>query len=68
VSGQPLSLYRLAHARVKKIKDMKEDMNANKKTDRDLLAMLEAKIDANQTQTDDNQERIDVNVKEIEGR
>jgi chromosome segregation ATPase len=55
--------------RLKEIKDeIKEDMNANKKSYRDLLARLEAKIDANQTnqmKTDDNQERMDVNLKEM---
>jgi hypothetical protein len=41
-------------------------MNANKKADQeDLRAKLEAKMDANQKKTDDSQQRMDVNLKEI---
>jgi hypothetical protein len=41
-------------------------IETNKERDReDLLARLEAKKDANQTKTDDYQERIDVNLTEM---
>jgi translation initiation factor 4G len=55
-----------ADSRQKEIKnDIKEDTNAHKKADRENLSTrLEPKIDT-KMKTDNNQERIDVNLKEM---
>jgi hypothetical protein len=44
---------------------MLAEMSTSMKSNQDLLARLEVKIDANRTKTDNTQERMDVNLKEM---
>jgi signal transduction histidine kinase len=45
--------------------DMLAQISASMKSNEDLLARMEVKIDAKQTKTDDNQEKMAVNLKEM---